>query len=219
VSKKRQVIFDGNTANKVDGTENLSAGGGGGVSDGDKGDITVSGGGATWTIDPNTVTLAKLADIATARLLGRISGGSGDPEELTGTQATTLLDVFTSVLKGLVPASGGGTTNFLRADGTFAAPPGGGSGNSVTVEVDFGAGPVEQGDATATVTGQAWVAAGTEIVCVPAATATADHDAEDAAVEGITAYASNLVVGTGFDVIARALNGTWGRYNVHCVGV
>jgi hypothetical protein len=33
-----------------------------------------------------------------------------------------LLDAFTSSLKGVVPASGGGTTNFLRADGTWAAP-------------------------------------------------------------------------------------------------
>lgn len=33
------------------------------------------------------------------------------------------IDIFTAVLPGLVPASGGGTTNFLRADGTFAAPP------------------------------------------------------------------------------------------------
>jgi hypothetical protein len=36
------------------------------------------------------------------------------------------LDLFTSSLKGLAPASGGGTTNFLRADGTWAAPSGGG---------------------------------------------------------------------------------------------
>ncbi|MDB6151465.1 MAG: hypothetical protein JWQ44_2913 [Chthoniobacter sp.] len=37
---------------------------------------------------------------------------------------------FTSTLKGLVPASGGGTTNFLRADGTFAAPPSSGTTSS-----------------------------------------------------------------------------------------
>lgn len=95
----------------------------GGVADGDKGDITVTSSGTVWTIDNDVVTYAKMQDIsATARLLGRITAGAGDTEELTGTQATTLLDVFTSVLKGLVPASGGGTTNFLRADGTFAAP-------------------------------------------------------------------------------------------------
>lgn len=41
---------------------------------------------------------------------------------------TAALNTATSLLKGLAPASGGGTTNFLRADMTWAAPPGGGGG-------------------------------------------------------------------------------------------
>ncbi len=102
--------------------------GGGGVSDGDKGDITVSASGLTWTVDPGVVTLAKMADISTARFIGRTTAGAGVPEALTGTQATALLDGFTSGAKGLVPASGGGTSNFLRADGTFAVPAAGAAG-------------------------------------------------------------------------------------------
>ena len=60
--------------------------------------------------------------MATARLKGRTTAGTGNVEDLTGTQATALLDNFTSTTKGLVPASGGGTSAFLRADGSFAAP-------------------------------------------------------------------------------------------------
>ena len=43
----------------------------------------------------------------------------------TAAAQTALLDIFTAGAKGLVPASGGGTTNFMRADGTWAAPGGG----------------------------------------------------------------------------------------------
>lgn len=104
----------------------ISASGGAGLIDGDYGDITVGGSGTTMTIDNNVVTNAKLADVPTATIKGRTTAGTGDPEDLTAAQATALLNTFTSVDKGLAPASGGGTANFLRADGTWAAPAGGG---------------------------------------------------------------------------------------------
>lgn len=99
---------------------------------GDYGDVVVDGSG-NIAIDNNSVTLAKMADMATARILGRITAGSGDPEALTGTQVTTMLDVFTSGLKGLVPASGGSATQFLSADGTFKAVPTSSSTNKQSI--------------------------------------------------------------------------------------
>lgn len=94
------------------------------------GDVTKTAGGTTLTIADDAVTYAKIQDVtATSRFLGRITAGAGIVEELTGTQATTLLDVFTDSLKGLTPSSGGGTSNFLRADGSWAAP--GGTGHSI----------------------------------------------------------------------------------------
>jgi hypothetical protein len=56
---------------------------GGSITDGDKGDITVSASGATWTIDNDAVTFAKIQNISEGRLLGRTSSGSGDVEEIT----------------------------------------------------------------------------------------------------------------------------------------
>jgi hypothetical protein len=94
------------------------------------GDVTKAAGGTALTIADDAVTYAKMQNVAfNNRVLGRVSGAAGDVEELTGTQVTALLDAFTSGLKGLAPASGGGTTNFLRADGTWAAP--GGTGHAI----------------------------------------------------------------------------------------
>jgi hypothetical protein len=74
--------------------EAIGALGAGGVSDGDKGDITVSGSGATWTIDPGVVTYAKMQDVsATDRLLGRDTAGAGDVEEIAPAAARAMLDL------------------------------------------------------------------------------------------------------------------------------
>lgn len=55
-----------------------------GVTDGDKGDITVSGSGSTFTIDNDVVTYAKIQNVsATNRLLGRSTAGAGDVEEIS----------------------------------------------------------------------------------------------------------------------------------------
>jgi len=103
------------------------------------GDVTGTGSGSfAATIANDAVTNAKAANMATGTIKGRATAGTGDPEDLTGAQVTALLDVFGSGAKGLVPASGGGTTTFLRADGTFAAPAGGGgTPGGVSGEVQY----------------------------------------------------------------------------------
>jgi hypothetical protein len=56
----------------------------GAVTDGDKGDITVSSSGTVWTVDNDVVTYAKMQNVsATDRLLGRDTASAGDVEELT----------------------------------------------------------------------------------------------------------------------------------------
>lgn len=109
------------------------------IPDGDKGDITTSTGGDVWQINAGAVgtteladkaaTNAKLADMATARIKGRATAGSGAPEDLTGAQVTAMLDAFvgdtgSGGTKGLTPAPGAGDNaagRVLDASGGFVS--------------------------------------------------------------------------------------------------
>lgn len=88
------------------------------------GDVSVSGGAnATATIQPNAVTLGKMAQLAAHALIGNNSGAAATPQALTQAQATAMLNLFTSSMQGLVSPSGGGILNYLRADDTWDVPP------------------------------------------------------------------------------------------------
>src|ERR1700690_374699 len=87
------------------------------------GDVTAIGPGAVAsTIVPGAVTNTKMANMAAHTYKGNNTGSAAAPIDLTATQLTAELNAFSSSLKGLAPSSGGGTTNFLRADATWAAP-------------------------------------------------------------------------------------------------
>lgn len=191
----QEALVSGTNIKTINGNSLLGSGdlvvGGGGVSDGDKGDITVSGSGATWTVDNDAISYAKLQNVSAAsKLLGRGDSGSGDVQELTLGSGLTMT----------------GTT--LSASG------GGGSGNSVTATVDFGASFTHYSEAV--VTGQTWVTANSEIVATPLAAAGTEMEV---AILCFQPVIHSLVAGTGFTIGAYTPIEAKGTYTFSCIGV
>lgn len=74
------TVTDDSGNEEIDVT--IAAAGGGGLSDADYGDITVSGGGTAMTIDNNVVSNAKAADMAANTVKANATAGSADPADL-----------------------------------------------------------------------------------------------------------------------------------------
>lgn len=132
----------------------------GALTDGDKGDITVSVSGATWTIDNDAVTYAKMQNVsATDKLLGRVSSGAGNVEEIDCTAAgRAILDDADADAQRTTLGLG----TLATQDGTFSGTSSGtntGDQNVFTKIVVSGQSDVDAGSTTDTLT----LVAGTNI--------------------------------------------------------
>lgn len=81
------------------------------IRDADYGDITVSSSGATWTIDNDVVTDAKLRNSAAVSVIGRSANSTGDPADIAAAADDRLLArtasslAFQQLTNGMVPTN------------------------------------------------------------------------------------------------------------------
>jgi hypothetical protein len=85
------------------------------------GDVTASAGDNSTTIANDAVTNAKLANMETATIKGRTTAGTGDPEDLTASQARTVLGLGTAAVVNTGTGSGDVPTT-SQADGRYLTP-------------------------------------------------------------------------------------------------
>lgn len=177
------------------------------------GDVTLANTGAV-TIGNNVVTNAKAAQMAAHTFKGNNTASTANASDLTATQLTAELNTFTDLLQGLVPASGGGTANFLRADGTFATPSGTGI-NQLTGDATAGPGSGSQALTLATVNGN--VGSFGSSTSIPSFTVNAKGLITAASGNAVVAPAGTLsgttlnatVVSSSLTSVGTITSGTW----------
>lgn len=102
------------------------------MADGDYGDISVSGG--VVAIDAGVVDNTKLATMATARIKGRTTAGTGAPEDLTAAQVIALIGAVAAAADTALTA--GYTTTAAddgtKSSGTYTPAPSGGNIRTIT---------------------------------------------------------------------------------------
>jgi hypothetical protein len=101
---------------RVIGTQTV---GGSGITDGDKGDVTVSGSGSVWTVDARAITAGKLFEVGATKLLGRHTGTAGDVQEISVDGGLEFHggQLRRAALTGPVTTSAGGNATTLAQNG------------------------------------------------------------------------------------------------------
>ena len=118
-----------------------------------------------------------------------------------------------TVFNGVALTDAGLSTKVLCEDGVYRAATGG--GNSVTATVSFGATFTDS--ASTVVTGQSWVASGSEITAH--VLCGAGVDPLEIAILDFKIMISDLVAGVGFTVTLYSMPQARGDYSVMCIGV
>lgn len=100
-----------------------------GVTDGNKGDITVSSSGSVWSINAAAVTYADIQNVAANTFLANATETAATVQEI----ATSRIPLFASAITG-TPSS----STYLRGDGSWATVSGSGTVTSVAMTVPTG---------------------------------------------------------------------------------